>query len=209
MLNPDPIGVHFLRMMSRKVVVDLVMHQALRGVYVVVEPVDADVTYLNITSRLANVVCPSVVYDCGKFSPPLCSPVGSRVIRTVDRTQYQFPRNGPSTRVHYRIFDRVLVAWRNRPNWTVWFSKGMVDIDSSGPMVSIQHAGSNNNVQQVPRDCIYMWDWHDLHRACRAVTLQWLLLYRRLGLYRDIGTLIGRFIWHSRDESEWGEMNEH
>lgn len=47
------------------------------------------------------------------------------------------------------------------------------------------------------------YKWYILHKNCRNAIREWLLISRRLCIYKDVRKLIASYIWELRNEYEW------
>lgn len=186
--------------------VNLVRHDVVDGLYIPIEKTrvdDKDIKY--VIGVAVSLDIPCITEKSPHFDPTSHSLIpGAITNNRIHWLQCRIPSvDGPSMRQFYRLGDSVLVAWRHNEHWLVRFSLGRVTKDEHGPFISVFHDAVCSVAQKVPRNCIYMSDWELLHDKCREAVYCWLLSYKHLGLYRDMGVLIGKFIWELRDEREW------
>lgn len=50
-------------------------------------------------------------------------------------------------------------------------------------------------------------NWYILDENCRKAIHMWSLCSMRLKIYRDLRILIGKYIWKTKNDSEWGGLD--
>ncbi len=118
-----------------------------------------------------------------------------------EQQKYQQLPQARSLCKSYKKNQRVLVYWAHY--WTRCdYGTIMVECGSSGEY-SVQLDQGNLHVFNA--NCIWPENVMELRENCKRTLLCWLWATekRHKRLYRDIRTLIGRYIWNTRDDSEW------
>lgn len=50
---------------------------------------------------------------------------------------------------------------------------------------------------------VFLCNWQACWANCRRAVLAWMLVAKRVGIYRDVAGLIARAVWSDRNEAEW------
>jgi hypothetical protein len=56
----------------------------------------------------------------------------------------------------------------------------------------------------IPKNWIIPYNWYILDKNCREAIRMWSLCSIRLKIYKDLRILIGKYIWKTKNDSEWG-----
>ncbi len=58
-----------------------------------------------------------------------------------------------------------------------------------------------------PKNWIIPHNWYILDKNCREAIHRWSFCSMRLKIYRDLRIFIGKYIWKTKNDSEWGGLD--
>lgn len=121
-------------------------------------------------------------------------------IRSSQLHLYPIPRS-PSLRHNYIPNEEVFVAYLCQ-HGTI-FHRGSV---WKAPVVGSKTCEiifDGMRREDVLFEHIYSNKWWVLHARCRKAVYTILLCTKSLSSLRDVGTIVARYVWATRDEQEW------
>jgi len=109
----------------------------------------------------------------------------------------------PKTRRQYMKGDEVVFI--SNGVYTIFVSAGFIFLELNPEQQCIieSRTGWLEVKFAVPLQCIRTAKYAECNANCKAATICWLLISKRLRFPRDMRRFIGEMIWESRDAREW------